>query len=40
MKEIKSYKEVSASEKGSKDLMFYGERWKNPDEDRLTFLGD
>ena len=27
MKEIKSYKEVFDSEKGSKDLMSYGEGW-------------
>ena len=40
MKEIKSYKEVFDSERGSKDLMSYGEGWKNFDEDKLTFLGD
>ena len=29
MKEIKPYKKVSASKRGSKDLVFCGEGWEN-----------
>ena len=39
MKEIKSYEKVSAYKRGSKDLVFDGEGWKDFDKDRLTFLG-
>ena len=29
MKDIKTYKKVSTSERGSKDLVFYSEGWEN-----------
>ena len=29
MKDIKTYKKVSNSERGSKDLVFYSEGWEN-----------
>ena len=31
MKDIKTYKKVSTSERGSKDFVFYSEGWKNSD---------
>ena len=40
VKDIKPYKKVFTSKKGSKDLVFYGEGWENSDKDRLTFLGN
>ena len=32
MKDIKTYKKVSTSERGSNDLVFYSEGWENSDE--------
>ena len=40
MKEIKSYEKVSTCKRGSKDLVFDGDGWKDSNKDRLTFLGD
>ena len=36
-KEIKPYEKASACKRGFKDLVFYGEDWKDSDKDRFPF---
>ena len=37
VKEIKPYEKASACKRGFKDLVFYGEDWKDSDKDRFPF---